>query len=328
MRTAEDVAIAAQDAEGRIRPHIRHTLLDRTDYLSELGGANVYCKLENFQYGGAFKLRGAMNKLLSLTSDQLAQGVVTASSGNHGAAVARSVKTLGATATVFVPEDASPAKIDVIERLGAAVHLHGNDCAETEAHARQHATEHHMVYVPPYNDPEVIGGQATIGIELATDLDTIDTVFVPLGGGGLISGIAGYLKSVNPKVEIIGCSPENSQVMMQSVKAGKIIDAPSLPTLSDGTAGGVEPNAVTFGLCQSLVDGYVTVTEDEIKDAIVTFLERQRMLIEGAAATAIAAYAKTHKAYPGKNIVLIISGSNISLDTLNLKTWGRTTGFC
>jgi threonine dehydratase len=318
VRTAEDVAIAAQDAEARIRPHIRHTLLDRTDYLSRLGGANVYCKLENLQYGGAFKLRGAMNKLLSLTSDQLAQGVITASSGNHGAAVARSVKTLGATATVFVPEDASPAKIDAIERLGAAVHLHGNDCTETEAHARQHATEYHMVYVPPYNDPEVIGGQATIGIELATDLDTIGAVFVPLGGGGLISGIAGYLKSVNPKVEIIGCSPENSQVMMQSVKAGKIIDAPSLPTLSDGTAGGVEPNAITFGLCQSLVDGYETVTEDEIRGAIVTFLERQRLLIEGAAATAIAAYTKTHKAYPGKNIVLIISGSNISLDTLNL----------
>jgi len=316
MLTPTDVVNEVRLAESRIRPKIRQTILERSPYLSQVGGANVYCKLENLQHTGSFKLRGAMNKLLSLMPEDLVRGVVTASTGNHGAAVAHSVKELNASGTIFVTENASSAKVQAIERLGADVRYYGNDCTETELYARRYAAENQMAYVPPYSDPEVIGGQGTVGVELAGQLDQIDVVFVPLGGGGLISGVAGYLKSVYPAVQIIGCSPKNSQVMIQSVKAGKILDLPSLPTLSDGTAGGIEPGAITFELCRALVDEYVTVTEDQIKESLRLFLQTHHMLIEGAAAVAVAAYLKEHERFAQKNIVIIISGANISLETL------------
>jgi len=342
MLKSTDVVNEVRLAESRIRSHIRQTILEHSLYLSQVGGANVYCKLENLQYTSSFKVRGAMNKLLSVFlapaspdasrgsgSEELAQGVVTASTGNHGVAVAHSVKQLNAlapaspdasrgsgSAIVFVTENASSTKVQAIEQIGADVRYYGKDCAQTEDYARRYAAQNQMFYVPPYNDPKVIAGQGTIGVELARQLDQIDIVFVSLGGGGLISGIAGYLKSVYPHVQIIGCSPENSQVMIQSVKAGKILDLPSLPTLSDGTAGGLEPGAITFELCRALVDEYVTVTEDEIKESLRLFLQIHHMLIEGSAAVAVASYLKMHEHFAGKNIVIIISGANISLETL------------
>jgi threonine dehydratase len=257
-----------------------------------------------------------MNKLLSLMPEELVRGVVTASTGNHGAAVARSVKELNASGIVFVPENAIRSKVRTIERLGADVRFHGKDCVETEVHARQFAARNHMTYVPPYNDPKVVGGHGTIGLELTRQLNQIDTVFASLGGGGLISGVAGYLKSVHPGVQIIGCSPENSQVMIQSVKAGRILDLPSLPTLSDATAGGIEADSITFDLCRELVNEYVTVREDEIKENLRLFVETHHMLIEGAAAVAIASYLKTCDRFAGNNIVIVICGANISLETL------------
>lgn len=302
-------------AETRIRPHIRETYLEYSPYFSQLGGANIYFKLEYLQHTGSFKVRGAMNKLLSLSPEERAQGVVTASTGNHGAAVAFSLNKLGAKGIVFVPHNAVPTKVEAIERLGAEVRYFGDDTADTEAHARQYATENGMIYVPPYNDPQVIGGQGTIGLELTRQLDQIDAVFVSLGGGGLISGIAGYLKSVHPNVQLIGCSPEHSQVMIQSVKAGQILDLPSLPTLSDGTAGGVEPGSITFELCRDLVDEYVTVTEKKIKESLRLFIETHHMLIEGSAAVAIAS-GLIHKRFTGKNVVIVLCGANISLDSL------------
>jgi threonine dehydratase len=173
-----------------------------------------------------------------------------------------------------------------------------------------------MTYVPPYNDPQVIGGQGTIGIELARQLDEINAVFVSLGGGGLIAGIATYLKSVHPNVHIVGCSPENSPVMVRSVEAGRILDLPSLPTLSDGSAGGIEAGSITFELCRQWVSEYVTVTEDEIKASLRLFMETHHMLIEGAAAVAIASYLKTRDRFIGNSVVIIICGANISLETL------------
>lgn len=311
-----DIVQNVLHASKRIRPYIRETIVEHSLVLSRIGGANVYCKLENLQHTGSFKARGAMNKLLSLTENELAKGVVTASTGNHGAAVARSVKALGTSGIVFVPEDASPSKVQAIERLGAEVRYHGRDCVESEVYARQVADQKEMAYVPPYNDPQVIGGQGTIGVELAHQLDRIDAVYVSLGGGGLISGIAAYLKSVRPGICIVGCSPENSQVMIQSVQAGEILDLPSLPTLSDGTAGGIEAGSVTFDLCRELVDAYVTVTEDEIKESLRLFMETHHMLIEGAAAVAIASYLKTRERFAGQNVVIVICGANISLKTL------------
>jgi threonine dehydratase len=303
-------------AEKRIRPHIRETILDYSPYYSKLAGANVYFKLENLQYTGSFKVRGAMNKVLSLTPAERARGVVTASTGNHGAATAFSLGKFDASGIVFVPQDASAGKVQAIERLGAEVRYHGDDGAVTEAHARQYARDNRLTYISPYNDPQVIGGQGTIGVELAKQLDQIDMVFVALGGGGLICGIAGYLKSTQPHARIIGCSPVNSQVMIESVKAGRILDLPSLPTLSDGTAGGVEPDSITFDLCRDLVDDYEAVTETEIKDSLRQYLQTHHMLIEGSAAVALAACVKHADRLAGKNVVIILCGANISLETL------------
>ena len=311
-----DVLREVLRAELRIRPYIRETPLDRSEYLSELGGANVFCKLENLQYTGSFKARGAMNKLLALSPEERERGVITASTGNHGAAVARSAGVLGVSAIVFVPEGTDRSKVDAIRRLGGEVRFHGNDCVESEVFARRYAAEHGMTYVPPYNDMQVVGGQGTIGVEIARQLDEVDVVFAALGGGGMISGIAGYLKAVRPGVRIIGCSPENSQVMIQSVKAGRILDIPSLPTLSDGTAGGVEEGSITFDLCRELVDDYVTVTEEEIRDALRAFMDAHHMLIEGAAAVAVASFLKTKDQFRGKNVVVVICGANISAGRL------------
>jgi len=303
-------------AERRIRSHIRETFLEHSPYLSGLGEANVYCKLENLQHTGSFKVRGALNKVLSLSDEQSGQGVVAASTGNHGVAVAFTLRKLRAPGMIFVPENAVQSKVEAIRALGAEVRTFGRDPAETEIHARKYAAENGRTYVSPYNDPEVIGGQGTIGVELERQLVRTDAVFASLGGGGLISGIAGYLKSIQPRVEIIGCSPENSQVMIQSVEAGEILDLPSLPTLSDGTAGGVEPGAITFDLCRELVDDYVVVTEDEIADALRCFLRTHHMPIEGAAAVAVASYLKMRHRFIGKNVVIVICGANISLNVL------------
>jgi len=303
-------------AEDRIRPHIRETILDFSPYYSKLAGANVYFKLENLQYTGSFKVRGAMNKVLSLTPPERERGVVTASTGNHGAATAFSLGKFDAPGIVFVPEDAAAGKVQAIERLGAQVHYHGDDGAVTEAHARQYARDHRLTYISPYNDLQVIGGQGTIAVELAKQLDQIDMVFVALGGGGLISGIAGYLKSVQPDVSIIGCSPENSQVMIKSVKAGQILDLASLPTLSDGTAGGIEPKSITFEMCRDLVDDYETVSEAEIKESLRQYLQVHHILIEGSAAVALAACVKRGDRLAGKNVVVILCGANISVETL------------
>ena len=311
-----DIAKEVIAAEKRIRPYIRETILEYSPYYSRLAEANVHFKLENLQHTGSFKLRGAMNKMLLLTPAQRERGVVTASTGNHGAAVAYGLGKLGAKCIVFVPENASPGKVEAIERLGAEVHHFGDDTADTEAQARKFAEQNRMTYIPPYNDFQVISGQGTIAVELVKELNNIHSVFVALGGGGLISGIAGYLKSIHPGIEIFGCSPQNSQVMIRSVSAGKILDLPSLPTISDGTAGGIEPGAVTFNLCRDRVDDYETVTEEEIKESLREFLQTQHMLIEGAAAVAVAAMVKRRDGLAGKNVVVIICGANISLETL------------
>lgn len=303
-----------RQAEARIRPFVRETPLEHSSALSTDRG-HVYLKLENYQHTGSFKVRGAFNKLLSLTEEEKAKGIVTASTGNHGAAVAYALKTLHHKGIIFVPETASKAKVAKIQRLGSEVHYYGDDGVLTENYARRFATENNMTYISPYNDEVVIAGQGTIAVELERQLEPIDNILVALGGGGLISGIANHLKHVNPKAKVIACSPINSAVMMESVKAGKILDIPSLPTLSDATAGGVEANAITFELCCDLIDEYVTATEEEIKAAWRNFLSTHSMMIEGAAALVVACYQKIQASLKG-NTVLVLCGANVSLETL------------
>ena len=320
MDIGKEVLRAAQ----RLHGHVYQTRLDYSPYFSQLTGANVYFKLENLQQTGSFKARGALNKLLSLTEAERQQGVVTASSGNHGTAVSYGLSRLGMNGVVFVPENASPTKVEAIRRYGAEVRFHGHDSGITEIYARRYAAEHDLVYVSPYNDPLVVAGQGTIGLEISNQLEQVDAVFVSLGGGGLIGGIGGYLKAIAPTAKIIGCSPENSKVMAESVAAGEILDLESLPTLSDGTAGGVEPGSITFDLCRTLVDAFPTVTEAEIAAAMRQFMATHHMLIEGAAGVAIAALLQNPAPFVGKNVVVVLCGANISLPTLQTVLGGES----
>lgn len=309
-------------AEKRIRPYIRQTILEPAPFYSAGSGAQVFFKCENLQHTGSFKVRGALSKILALPQIERERGIVTASTGNHGAAVAYSLNQVGASGIVFVPEIASVSKVKAIQRLGAEVRYFGVDSAETEVYARQYALDHGAAYIPPYNDPQVLGGQGTIGLELSHQLESVDAVFVSVGGGGLIAGIAGYLKRIFPQVQVFGCSPENSQVMAESVRAGRILDLPSLPTLSDGTAGGIEAGSITFPLCRELVDAYISVSETEIGANLRQFISTQHMLIEGSAAVAVAGFQKAATSkkmqswLAGKNVVILLCGANIGLDQL------------
>jgi threonine dehydratase len=311
-----DLASGAIAAAGRIGEHIRETPLEHSPFFSELTGANVYLKLENLQLTGSFKLRGAFNKLLSLTPEQTRAGCVTASSGNHGAAVAHAMQELGASGIVFVPEKTSPTKVDAIRRAGAELRHFGTDQLDTEEYARQFAAENEMTFLSPYNDPVVVAGQGSCGVEIDRQISELDALFVSIGGGGLISGVASYLKSVYPNLDVIGCQPAASAVMAESIRAGEILDLPSAPTLSDGTAGGVESDAITFGLCQQLVDDYVLVSEGEIAEAMRGFIDSHHMLLEGAAGVALAGLQRSAEKYRGRNVVVIICGGNISRETL------------
>ncbi len=310
-----DLAQRILEAEARIRPIVKETPLERSLVLSD-EATEVFLKLENLQHTGSFKLRGATNKLLSLSDADKAKGVVTASSGNHGAATAYAAKQLGVKVLVFVPTHASSAKIEAIKRFAAEVRLHGDDGVITERFARQYALQEGMTYVSPYNDIDIVAGQGSVGVELARQCTDLDAVFVAVGGGGLISGTAAALKATNPNLKVIACSPLNSAVMIASLKAGELLDLPSLPTLSDGTAGGVEENAITFELCQQLIDESVLVTEEEIKDALTQTLATEHLLIEGAAAVAVAAFLKTRAAYKGQKVAIVLCGANISLTDL------------
>jgi len=307
---------AVQEARDRIRPYLRETYLQRSDWLCDRCEAEVYLKLENLQVTGSFKARGATNKLLTLSPQARDRGVVTASTGNHGAAVAQAGRALGCPVLVFCPQDADQSKVAGIERRGAHVRYHGHDCVEVERLARRHAQQEALSYIPPYNDAEVIAGQGTIGAEILEQLPEVDAVFASVGGGGLIAGIAAYLKAVKPSVKVVGCSPENSQVMLQSVAAGEVLDLPSQPTLSDGTAGGLEEGTMTFPLCRDWVDDWLTVEEREIASALRGVLDQEHLLVEGAAAVSVAAYQRVAEQYGGQRVAIVICGGNIGLETL------------
>jgi threonine dehydratase len=253
---------------------------------------------------------------MTLTPGQREAGCVAASSGNHGAAVAYAMRKLGIDGVIFVPEQTSTAKVDAIRSYGGDVRFFGSDGLDTELHARAYADKHGMFYVSPYNDPEVIAGQGTCGIEIAASMPEFDTLYVAVGGGGLVSGIASVLKSSNPAVRIVGCQPEASAVMAHSVEAGRIIDEPSRTTLSDGTAGGIEQHAMTFDLCRELVDEFVLVSEVEIARAMRRFIDFEHQLIEGAAGVALGAMLKQREVLAGRRVVVLICGGNVSRDTL------------
>ena len=313
----ESVAASAEQAAKRVAELVYETPLEYSPFFSKKFSADVYLKLENEQRTGSFKLRGASNRLMTLSPEQRAKGCVAASSGNHGAAVAYAMRALDTSGVIFVPEQTSKAKVEAIRSYGGEVRFFGNDGLDTEQHAREFAESNGMFYLSPYNDAEVIAGQGSCGIEIAKQLADIDAVFVAVGGGGLISGVGSVLKTKNPEIRMIGCQPAASPVMAKSVQAGCILDMPSQPTLSDGTAGGIEADAITFGLCRQLVDEFVLVSEAGIAQAMREFSAEQQSEIEGAAGVALAALNHCRESITGKKVVVVICGGNISQETLD-----------
>jgi threonine dehydratase len=302
----------AREAAQRIRGIVKETPLEYSHAFSDTLGANVHFKLENRQTTGSFKLRGATNRLMTLTEEQRSKGCVAASSGNHGAAVACAMQKLGASGVIFVPEQTSAAKVEAIRRYGGEVVFFGTDGLDTEQHAREFADRNGMLYLSPYNDEQVIAGQGTCGVELFEQLPDVDTVFIAVGGGGLIAGVGSVLKTHNPGIRIIACQPEASPVMAHSIEAGRVVEMQSEATLSDGTAGGIEADAITFPLNQSVVDEFVLVDEDQIASAMRLYMNTEGDIIEGAAGVAVAAALKLKDSICGNNVAIIICGGNIS----------------
>ena len=309
---AREVGLAAN----RIGPYIRETPLEPSPFLSRETSAAVHLKLECVQVTGSFKARGALNKLLSLGAAERARGVVAASTGNHGLAVAHALALLGIAGEIFLPASVSPAKLEGLRARGARVRLVDDDPGVVETVARQDADRTGRIYVSPYNDPQVIGGQGTVGVELLRQLEEPDAVLVPVGGGGLVGGIGAWLKERAPSVRIVGCQPAACPILVESMKAGRLLELPSAPSLSDATVGLIEAGAITFPLCRACVDDWLVVDEPAIRAALRLVLERQSVLIEGAAALPVAALLAARDCWRGARVALVLSGSHIALPTL------------
>jgi threonine dehydratase len=307
-------AVAA--AYERIRPYVRETPVDESKALVGGGTASLYLKLEHLQHTGSFKFRGACNKIALLTPAQAAAGVVAASNGNHGLGVAAAARARGIAAEVYVSAQVSPAKAQRIAAHGAAIRQAGSDPLAAELAARRAAETSGRVFISPYNDLDVVAGQGTIAVELHRQVPELDAVFVAVGGGGLIGGIGSYLKSVSPRTQIVGCWPETSPVLYECLRAGRVIDVPEQPTLSESTAGGLEPDSVTLPLCQNIMDRGVLVSEAEIRAAIRLVLETEHWLIEGAAAVAVAAFRRDARRWDGKRVAIVLCGRNVSPEVL------------
>lgn len=309
------LASAVRKAAAWLRPHVVATPLVPAPWLSRELGAEVRLKLENVQATGSFKLRGATNALLQLPAARRALGVVAASSGNHGLAVATAARSLQVPAQVFVPTTTPTEKRAAIAAAGAEVLVHGDDCVLTEQHARQQAERTGRPYLSPYNDLDVIAGQGTVAVELLQQWPDVDTVYVALGGGGLLGGMAAYLKACRAGTHVVGCSPLASPAMAECVRRGRLVDVPCGATWSDSTAGGVEPGAVTFPLCRDLVDRFVDVDEDAIATGMRDCLAHQHLLVEGAVGVAIAA-ARQDRQRRGRHLAIVVCGGNLPLALL------------
>ncbi|QVM90957.1 threonine/serine dehydratase [Pseudomonas entomophila] len=302
-------------AHAALRPQVPVTPLTRSPGLSAMTGCEVHLKCEHLQLTGSFKFRGASNKLRLLDAEQRTKGVIAASSGNHGQGLALAGQLLGVPVTVHVSHEASPVKIDAMRQLGAEVSVLDVDSLGAEVQARREAERQGKPFVSPYNDLDVIAGQGTIGMELFDQAPDLDAVFVAVGGGGMVSGIATALHKLSPSTEIIGCWPANAPTLQRSLEVGRIIDMEEQPTLSDGTAGGVEQDAVTFPILQRLLKKTVLVSEDEIKQAMRDAAACERWIIEGAAAVALAGMKQVAGDYQGKKVAVILCGRNVKLET-------------
>ena len=301
-------------ARARIENGIVHTPVEFSPPLSERTGARVFIKWECEQFTGSFKLRGALNKLRSMTPAERAAGVVSASTGNHGLAISHASKLENVDLKLFLPVTASEAKRRKIEGLGVAVESFGTDCGKTEIHAREEAARTGRVFVSPYNDWDIVLGAGTTGLEITGDLPDVDDVIVPVGGGGLIAGIAAALRAFRPAARTVGVEPEASAFMAASVAAGRLVDIAERETIADAVAGGIEPGSITFPLYRKLVDRTLIVTEAEIAKAMALVFRIHGKVIEGAGALPLAGLLGSAAAFRDRRVVLVVSGKNISPD--------------
>jgi threonine dehydratase len=320
-------------AEERIRSRVRQTPVERSSFLSR-PGREVWLKLEHLQVTGSFKWRGALHKILALTEDELARGVVTASNGNHGIALCAAGRIRGIRPRVYVREGISPERIARIRELGGEPCQYGETPLEAEREARREADLGQQVFVSPYNDEEVVAGQGTIGLELIAQLPQLDRVFIAVGGGGLIGGIGTALRALRPEVRVVGCWPAHSAAMAKSLEVGAIVEVPESPTLSESTAGGIEAGSLTFPLCQAVIDERVLVSEEEIEEAMWLIALHERWMIEGAAAVAVAGYLRWEaerqrvggaddKGTESETVAILLCGRNIDSSQFLKVCWGR-----
>ncbi len=311
----DDIYERSLEARKIVQRYAHRTPVDISATFSRMSGATVYLKYENLQKTGSFKIRGALYKVYKVKNS--ARGVVAASAGNHAQGVAFAAKSFGLPAVIVMPVSASISKVEATKSYGAEVVLHGTIYDEAEAKAREIARERGYAFIPAFDDPDIIAGQATLGHEILEDIEDFDVVVVPLGGGGLASGVSIAIKKNRPGVKIVGVEPANVPKFTLSLKAGHPVTVRARSTIADGLAV-KRPGELTFQIVREFIDEIVTVTEDELAQAIYLLLERGKVLAEGAGAASLAAILSGKvRGIQGKKVVALISGGNIDLTMLN-----------
>ena len=319
-----------QEAQERLKGVAQKTGLSYSNSVSKLSDCKVYLKMENLQRTGSFKLRGAYNKVASLTPEEREKGVIAASAGNHAQGVALAASVYGCQSTICMPKHAPLMKVAATKGYGANVVLHGDFFDEAAAKAEELTKEHGYTFVHPFNDPEVIAGQGTIALEIIEQMPDVDAIVAPIGGGGLISGLAVAAKSVNPKIKVIGVQTANMPSMKNSIDHGKILTCNGKATLADGIAVKT-PGDLTYDICSRYLDDIVIVDETEIAGAILWLLERCKAVSEGAGAVPVAALMNGKiSGLHGKKVAALISGGNIDVNNMTriinsglLRSWRK-----
>ncbi|MDD4569882.1 MAG: threonine ammonia-lyase [Tepidanaerobacteraceae bacterium] len=305
-----------QEAEKGLKNVAYKTGLVHNTTFSEMSGNTIYLKTENLQKTGSFKVRGAFNKIAHLAEEEKKNGVIASSAGNHAQGVAMAATAYGIKSTIVMPKHAPLSKIAATKSYGAEVVLYGDVYDEAYEKAREIQQQTGAVFVHPFNDLQVVAGQGTIGLEILKDLPDVDIIVVPIGGGGLISGVAVAAKSIKPDIKIIGVQTKNMPSMVESISQNHITTIDGMPTIADGIAVKT-PGEITFGLIKHYVDDIVTVDEDEIANAILLLLERAKVISEGAGAASIAAVLNRLGNIKNKKIVSLVSGGNIDVNMLS-----------